>query len=343
MYVGAIVQAMSTARRRGLVRLAILVFLVGWLIVLAVQGVFRSGSHRHSASAGSAVASSPPRRLRADVAPTRLPQALHGATVAPVGDGLLVIGGADRSDVSTNSVYALDASSRTISSDGTLIQPLHDAASATVAGRTLVFGGGGSTAFDAVQELNRGSTARQVGRIPLALSDLSAIELDGAAYVVGGYDGRVASGGVLQTADGRRITTVARLPAPVRYTALAAIGGKIYAFGGELGTGADTDLIQEYDLTSGRTKVAGHLPEPTSHASAVTLDGAAYLLGGRTSGSASDQILRFDPARNAFAAAGRLPRAVFDAAAGTAGDVAYLFGGIDARGASTDSILVVRP
>ena len=115
--------------------------------------------------------------------------------------------------------------------------------------------------------------------------------------------------------------------------------GHVYAFGGELGTGADTSEIQEYDPASGRTRIAGRLPDPVSHAAAVVLDGSIYLLGGRRNGAASDQILRFDPARGVAVRAGHLASPVFDGAAGTVSGVGYLVGGIGAQGTSVDSIV----
>jgi hypothetical protein len=130
---------------------------------------------------------------------------------------------------------------------------------------------------------------------------------------------------------------------PLRYTAVAAIGDRIYAFGGELGSGADTDQIQEYDIATKRAVGAGHLPESVSHASAVVLGGAIYLLGGRRSGSASDRVLRFDPSRKTAVPAGHLPAPVFDGAAGTVSGTAYLLGGINSKGTSVDSIVAVRP
>lgn len=271
----------------------------------------------------------------------RLPQPLHGATAAPTGEGLLVIGGADRSDVSSDQLLLLDPRTNRVSRAGALISPLHDAAAATVGGRSLVFGGGASVTYDTVQELVPGGSARQVGHLPVSRSDLSAVIDGGAAYVLGGYDGQRPVASVLKTSDGGSFTKVAELPTGVRYTAAAAAGGRIYAFGGELGNGADTDEIQEYDVATGRASVVGHLPQGVDHASAVVLNGVIYLLGGRRNGVASDRILRFDPSRGAVVPAGRLPAPVFDAAAGTALGVAYLAGGIGEQGTSVSSVVTL--
>ncbi len=250
-----------------------------------------------------------------------------------------MIGGADRADVSTDSVLSIDPRSGKVSSAGTLSQPLHDAAATALGGRTLVFGGGASTTLDTVQELSPGGSAHQIGHLPAALSDLSAVSVGASAYVLGGFDGQQPSSAIYRTGDGRSFTTAGRLPTAVRYAAVTAMGDRIYAFGGELGSGADTDTIQEFDTATGRASVAGHLPESVSHASAVVLDGAIYLVGGRRKGVASDQVLRFDPSGRRLAPAGHLPAPVFDAAAGTVGSVGYLAGGIGAQETSVDSIL----
>ena len=79
-----------------------------------------------------------------------------------------------------------------------------------------------------------------------------------------------------------------------------------------------------------------------SHASAITLDGTIYLLGGRVNGAASDRILRFDPSRNVVVPAGRLPEPVFDGAAGTFGGRGYLLGGLGASDAPLSSVIELR-
>jgi len=205
----------------------------------------------------------------------------------------------------------------------------------------LVFGGGASTTYDTVQELVAGGSAREIGHLPVGASDLSAVASGEAVYVLGGYDGQRPVASVYRTADGRSFTRVAELQTAVRYTAAAALDGRIYTFGGELGSGADTDEIQEYDAATGRASVVGRLPQGVDHASAVVLNGVIYLLGGRRNGVASDRILRFDPSRHAVVPAGRLPSPVFDAATAVARQVGYMAGGIGPQGTSVDSVVTL--
>jgi hypothetical protein len=330
---------MSAARRRGLVRLAILIVVVGWLAVLGINAGFSGGSGTQSSSVASVAKQSPPPHLVAKVASVRLPKPLHGLTAVTTADGLLIIGGADSSDVSTDQVLLLDPHADSTGPFGTLTEPLHDAAAANLGSRLLVFGGGAAATLDTVQELVRDGSAMPIGHLPAKVSDLSAIPVGGAVYILGGYDGQSPVDSVLRTTDGSTLKAVATLPTAVRYTAVATLDNRIYAFGGELGTGADSNEIQEYDVASGRTRIAGRLTQPVSHASVVVLNGFIYLLGGRRNGAASDQILRFDPARGTAVPAGRLPSPVFDGAAATASGVGYLVGGVGAQGVSVDSVV----
>ena len=70
----------------------------------------------------------------------------------------------------------------------------------------------------------------------------------------------------------------------------------------------------------------GHLPRGVSHASAVSLGGHIYVLGGEADGSATDRIWRFDPAHGTVAPAGRLPLPISGGAATTVGSTGYLSG-----------------
>jgi Kelch motif protein len=336
---------MSATRQRGLVRLAVLVAsLAGLLYLIHGVGGGSSPTSETGLVRGSAGGDTgpPPKRLTARTLSQHLPTPVHGEAVTPVPDGLLAIGGADRSDTSLDSISHMDTHGR-VTPAGTLSAPLHDLAAATLGGTTYSFGGGASSTVDTVQKLTTGGTAQPVGHLPAPLSDLSATAVAGGMYILGGYDGKSPSASVFQTLDGRNFTRVARLPTPIRYTAMATLSDKVYAFGGELANGQDTNDIQEYDIGTEKAVVAGHLPQPLSHAAAVTLNGSIFVLGGRRGGSGSDQILRFDPDHNTVVPAGRLPSPLFDGAAGVAGGTAYLMGGVGAGGTSTDSIVALHP
>ncbi len=316
----------------------------GLVLILAVFLLSRGSGG--PGGAGPTSSGAPPTELTARTSPTPLPAPISGESAAAVPGGLLVLGGLDSSEASVSGVFLLDPASGSLQAAGSLSGPLHDAAATTLGGRVLVFGGGTETSTDAVQSLPArpasGTTATVVGHLPAVRSDLSAVTIGPKAYVLGGYDGRTPDPAVLATSDGSRFSHVADLPVPARYMATAALGGRVFAFGGETAAGSATDAIQEVDPASGRARVVGHLPRATSHAAAVVLGGSAFVLGGETSGTPTDRVWRFDPASGAVTSAQRLPLAVSGAAAATAGGAAYLVGGTGAGGEALSSVVDLR-
>ncbi|MGD0380920.1 MAG: PQQ-binding-like beta-propeller repeat protein [Acidimicrobiales bacterium] len=230
--------------------------------------------------------------------PWSLKAPLSRAVVLPVvGNQLSVLGGLTTGNTSSSGIYTLDTSTGALAPAGDLTGPLHDASGAVIAGKDVVFGGGDATTVGVVQAfpepsgpaLSAGSptpTATVVGSLPQARSDSSSVTIGSTTYVVGGYDGTNADAVVLGTTDGRTFSTVATLPVPVRYGAVAAVGGRIYVFGGQAITGAGAgqpvDTVQAVDPTRHHAAVVGHLPEPISGAAAVTLTGSVYVVGGES-------------------------------------------------------------
>ena len=284
-----------------------------------------------------------PTRLGVERLERGLPAPTSGEALAATGDGLLVIGGLDAADTSTDGVLALDPASGRTTDVGSLAEPLHDLAAATIGRRTLVFGGGSATTVSSAQELVPGGASHPVGELPGPASDLSAIAVGSRAYVIGGYDGTQALGDVLETKDGSSFRRLAGLPVPVRYTAVAALGGTLYTFGGERTDGTDSRAIQAVDLAGGRARVVGNLPATLAHASAVTLGGAIFVLGGREAGAAGRDILAFDPATGRVSPAGRLPAPLTNSAAAAFSGSGYLVGGLDTNTSAVADVLRLTP
>ena len=251
---------------------------------------------------------------------------------------MLSIGGLDASGVSTSGLVELRLPNGRAQAAGSLAEPLHDAAAVAIAGKTLVFGGGSASTTDSVESLARRGTSSIVGHLPVPRSDLSAATVEGHAYVLGGYDGTAPVGGVLQTVNGRSFKQIASLPTPVRYAAVVPQGHVIYAFGGEIASGQDSDVIQAVDVSTQSARVIGHLPQGISHASAVAISGRIYVLGGRSGGTATDRILAFDPLSKRISVDGRLPYPVMNAATATAGGAGFLVGGLGKANTALDAI-----
>ncbi len=273
-----------------------------------------------------------------------LPAPISGESAATVPGGMLLLGGLDSTEASVSGVFRLDPSGK-LSPVGALSGPLHDAAATALGGQVLVFGGGTETSTDAVQALSASppagaeATATVVGHLPAVRSDLSAVTIGSRAYVLGGYDGATPDPAVLSTAGGESFSRVGDLPVPARYLAAAALGGHIFAFGGETANGAATDAVQEVDPANGRTRVVGRLPSPVSHAAAVVLGGSIYVLGGEANGVTTDRAWRFDPATGGVMLEHPLPQPVSDAATATVGRSAYLVGGTGAGGEALSSVI----
>jgi PQQ-like domain/Kelch motif len=331
----------ARARRRRRRLLPLIVALTALVVVALLAG--RSGS----GGSGDAKSPSAARTVLVARASKPLPAPISGEAVVGLPGGPLILGGLDSSEASVSGVFQLDARSGAVRPAGSLAGPLHDAAASSLGGQVLVFGGGAESSSDEVQALpaaggavSATASAAAVGRLPTVRSDLSAVTIGDRAYVLGGYDGHSPVDSVLATTDGRSFAEVATLPDPGRYMAVAALGGRIYAFGGETASGAAGDAIQEVDPRAGTARVIGRLPQPISHAAAIVLGERIYLLGGEAGGVATDRILRFDPASHRVTAAGRLPSPLAGGAATTVGSTGYLLGGSGPGGASSAVVLL---
>ncbi|MGN6795204.1 MAG: hypothetical protein ACTHJW_22685, partial [Streptosporangiaceae bacterium] len=155
------------------------------------------------------------------------------AVTAGSGNQLIILGGLSASGTSASSVNAIRTATGKARYIGALAAPVHDAAVAAIGGRALVFGGGSQASVATVQAFSlhggsgrtRGATA---GSMPKRRSDAAAVTVGSTTYVVGGYDGAHPDAAVLATTNGRNFTTAATLHIPVRYPAVAALGGRIY-------------------------------------------------------------------------------------------------------------------
>jgi outer membrane protein assembly factor BamB len=262
--------------------------------------------------------------IHATELPAELPVARSRAVAFADGAGVLVAGGIDSQQATSDAIFRVTANSATAT--GGLAVATHDAAAASIGGRNLVFGGGAQSVGDAVQVVTSNGTATVVAHLPQPRADLAATTVGGTAYLVGGYDGVTPSRDVLATTDGVTFRVVAELSRGVRYPAVTALGSVIYVFGGEW-AGVPSTAIQAIDTRTGRVSIIGNLPSARTQASAFTLAGTAYLAGGLVNGAPSLDVLRFDPQTDRFNRVELLPSPVANAAVATFGNTAYLAGG----------------
>jgi len=187
-------------------------------------------------------------------------------------------------------------------------------------------------------------------------------------YVVGGYDGTSPDPEVVSTSDGVHFSDVAALPVPVRYPAVAALGQKIYLFGGEGVSGPQSgdavNAIQMVDPASKTARIVGHMPEAIAGASAAVIEGKLYVAGGvlasagtstsntsqstastapaAVSNNATGDVFAFDPSKNTVLRAGSLPVPVAYAGVQVLGSHAWLIGG-ESNGAPVSSVEMLTP
>ncbi|MDR0341930.1 MAG: hypothetical protein LBI49_02245, partial [Nocardiopsaceae bacterium] len=304
---------------------------------------------RRSAAAGARTPQSRPAAAPADrvlqVTPAafQLPSGISREVVFSRGGSLLIAGGLTQRGTSAAALTQVNPVTGKAVRAGSLTAPTHDAAGAMVGGRPFLFGGGDQGPVPAVQALRPGGRATVAGRLPGSRSDLAAVDIGRTTYVLGGFDGARYDGSVLATTDGSRFRTVARLPVPVRYAAVAAVGRQIWVFGGQA-AGGITDTIQRITPATGAATIAGRLPHPVTGAAAIALGGKIYLAGGQVAAGAhgpvagpaaplatSAAVRGFDPARGTLTAAGHLPVPVAYAAAAVLGRTGFLIGGADGR------------
>ena len=300
-----------------------------------------------SPTAGAATVPSPttaatPTRFSATLMPWRLPNPISRAVALPEGKNLMLMGGLNSSGASSAEILRINPSTGTSTRIGTLSQPAHDAGGARLGSRYVIFGGGADTVLGTVQAFTPGqASAPVIGRLPRLRADLSVTDNgSGTAYLVGGFNGANPDPTVLATTDGATFKTVATLPVPVRYGAVAAMGNYLWVIGGDRGT-TPTTVIQRIDLATGAATITGHLPASLSHAVAVVLKGTLLVLGGISNGQPSSTIRRLDPTKGTVTQAGKLPQAVSMPAAAIVSGAAYLLGGENA--ATLDTVIRIRP
>lgn len=239
----------------------------------------------------------------------------------------VVAGRLTAGDTSTRATYQLSLRTGRGTRLPDLPTPVHDAAGSLASGHAVVIGGGNAIEQSVVQA-RRADGWRVIGHLPAPRSDLTATSSHGIIYLVGGYDGTTpAMADVLRSRDGRRWTTIVELPVPVRYAATVLVGTSLWIFGGEI-SGTMVKVVQRIDLRTGRAGVAGHLPVPLGHSSAVRLGNRVLVAGGRTTADrVTARMWWFRPGTARFTAAGRLPTPLADSGALGAGSTAYLVGG----------------
>jgi hypothetical protein len=300
-----------------------------------------------ASSGGGSPRQTPPQQTRAVVAVSVAPapnlaQAVQDPAVAVAGGRTLLLGGIDAAGRSTNAIVAIGAGPAIAAR---LPDVQHDAAAARLGGKVYVFGGGDLASYDHIVSYDpAGGPLRYAGALPSRASDVAVAVIAATAYVVGGFDGTAPLDTIVAWRPGGTARTVARLPVGLRYASVAAVDGRLIIAGGTTGSGV-SDAILSYDPSSGAVVQVGVLPGPLTHASAVSLAGRVYVIGGRriASGGQSSQILEIDPDTALATVVGALPRPLSDSAVALSGRRIVVAGGEDSSGRPQRAVFTLTP
>ena len=260
----------------GLLTFAVIAIGVGWS---ALAG--RSTPARSAATSIVARTKPAPQRL-GERARGSLQAAVQDAAVAALPGGrAMLLGGLTAADSSRTDIRILGRARD--GAAGQLPAALHDTAAVRLGRAVYLFGGGTGSNTQSNQILRvplTGDTAISVNHLPAPSSDQSAAAIGSTAYIVGGYTGSRWLDTIVAWQPGHPAHVVAQLPFTLRYAAVTAVAGRLVIAGGSLENGSASNAVLEY-TPGGRVTQVGRLPAPTTHAAAATLDGIAYVIGGR--------------------------------------------------------------
>ena len=325
--------------------------------LLLVLAIMTAGGVALAAGRGNHTDSSPPARntksgpqprppaAEAGLLPWQLRAPLSRESVLPlVGTRheLVVLGGLTSGNVSSGAVNVLDTRTGALAPHGSLLQATHDAAGAALGSRLLVIGGGTTAPSGTTQIQTRGRTV-QNRALGGARADAGAVTIGHTVYLVGGYDGSAMSAEVVASTDGRRYRPVVALRVPVRYPALAALGSRIYVFGGQTANGRPSGVVQVVDPTTRTSSVVGRLPVPLSAAAAGVLGGTIYVAGGRGARGPTRAIYAFVPQKASFLRAGSLRVATANAGSTVSNGRLWIVGGESSGGGPSADVQMVVP
>jgi N-acetylneuraminic acid mutarotase len=127
-----------------------------------------------------------------------------------------------------------------------------------------------------------------------------------------------------------RWATKKPVPFPGDHMAAAALGGKIYVFGGQAEAGIKQPLntTWEYDPRADTWRLLAPMPTARTAAGAVEAGGRIYVVGGNVAGGATVGIMEmYDPAADRWESRSALPTPRNHPAVGAVGGKLYVIGG----------------
>lgn len=183
--------------------------------------------------------------------------------------------------------------------------PVQETAVVEVDGVLHVLGGidaGGETVAGVLIYHPDGDRWERGPDLPAAVHHVNAAAVAGTIFVVGALAPDFSPLDVVWSwtpGDAEWATGGAPMPAPARgASAVGVVDGRIVVAGGFAAGGDSSAAVSAYDPAADAWDTSlAELPTPLDHATGQVVDGALYLIGGRSNGIAavSAEVLRQDP------------------------------------------------
>jgi N-acetylneuraminic acid mutarotase len=176
-------------------------------------------------------------------------------------------------------------------------------------------------------------TYRPLWTLPAPLRDPATVSLNSSQFVMaGGLDAADVSTSEVDLASVRGMVRSGNvLPVAQHDAQAAALGGKVYVFGG--GSFSELDHILAYDPDSGAVSQVGHLPAAQSDAAVAQWGDSAYVVGGYDGVNYLDTVIAYRPG-GVPTVVGHLPVGLRYAAVTAADGAIYVLGGSTPTGTS---------
>jgi N-acetylneuraminic acid mutarotase len=279
-------------------------------------------------------------------------------SVAELGGRIYVIGGYPSNRISTMQVQVYDPATDQWRFGTPIPVALNHTMSVSVQGVLYVIGGqteaGGDGPFVNTVYAFDPAVGRWITRAPMptARGGGGAAVVNGKIYVAGGRPPRGNDFAVYDPAADRWEALPA-LPNQRNHIGMVSIDNRVYVIGGRTGAGFDTptvDLVDVYDVATGRWSAGTPLPKPRGGINAIVAYGLIHVFGGEGNPQAANGVFPdhdvFDPTRGRWIHLTDMPTPVHGVTgAAFLNGLIHLPGGGISSGGSSGSLIhqVYRP
>jgi N-acetylneuraminic acid mutarotase len=296
-----------------------------------------------------------------------LPAPVGEITGAVIGDQWYVLAGLDpATHRPLGVIYVFNAKTGNWAQKKSMAQPAHHVMTTVLNDKLYVFGGfrnpaneheetneagwqpiNSSWAYDPTTE-----TWTPLAPMPTPRGAGGAVALNGKIYVIGGVQADVRDNPTAPLSPGspQRVlgtveeydpatnqwSTRASMPTPRNHLFAEAVGGKVYAIGGRIGSAQitvaeDTNIVEEYDPLRDQWIGKGRAPIRRSGMAGAVANGRIYLAGGEyqdwEGAKAFWAVQSYDPATDHWDTLPRMQLAHHGFAAGIIGGTLHVAGG----------------